>query len=105
MQQTRSYQAKLSPKSTQSRMKRRSFAATWDESDEDGSYSTGSESEKANLCLRGDITDGDDDEPSEVSKLTHSKLLIYFHHVNGCFERHMKKYAKIEPQRDIDIFK
>ena len=42
---------------------------------------------KADLCLRGDITYSDDDELSEVSKLTHSELLIYFHEVNGYFER------------------
>ncbi len=51
------------------------------------------------MCLRGNITDSDDDEPSEVSKLTHSELLIYFHEVNGCFERLRKKYAKLESQK------
>ena len=75
--------------------KMRSFAATWDETDE-SDESTGSENEKAKLCLQGEITDSDDDEPSEVSKLTHSELLIYFHEVNGCFERLREKYAKIE---------
>jgi len=34
------------------------------------------------MCLHGEITDSDDDEPSEVTKLTHSELLIYFHEVN-----------------------
>ena len=60
--------------------------------------STSSESEKANMCSQGNITDSDDDEPSEVSKLTHSELLIYFHEVNGYFERLREKYAKIKSQ-------
>ena len=55
------------------------------------------------MCLRGDTTDSDDDEPSEVSKLTHSELLIYFHEVNGCFERLREKYAKLESQKDTLI--
>ena len=50
--------------------KRRSFAATWNTSDEDN-QSSSSESEKADMCLHGNITDSDDDEPSEISKLTH----------------------------------
>ena len=78
--------------------KRKSFAATWNTSDEDN-QSTSSESEKADICLQGNITDSDDDEPSEVSKLTHSELLIYFHEVNGCFERLREKYAKLESQK------
>ena len=77
------------------KQKKKSFAATWDEIDEND-QSTGSESEKAELCLRGDTTDSDDDEPSEVSKLTHSELLIYFHEINGCYERLREKYAKLE---------
>ena len=52
------------------------------------------------MCLQGNITDSNDDEPSEVSKLTHSELLIYFHEVNGCFERLREKYSKIESQKD-----
>ena len=71
---------------------KRKFAATWNKSDS-------SESEKADMCLHGNITDSDDDEPSEVSKLTHSELLIYFHEVNGCFERLREKYAKLESQK------
>ena len=55
------------------------------------------------MCLHGNITDSDDDEPSEVSKLTHSELLIYFHEVNGCFERLREKYAKLESQKDTSI--
>ena len=51
------------------------------------------------MCLQGNITDSNDDEPSEVSKLTHSELLIYFHEVNGCFERLREKYAKLESQK------
>ena len=43
----------------------------WNTSDEDDK-STSSESKNADMCLRCDITDSDDDEPSEVSKLTHS---------------------------------
>ena len=77
----------------------RNFAATWNTSDEDN-QSTSSESAKADMCLQGNITDSDDDEPSEASKPIHSKLLIYFHAVNGCFERFREKYAKFESQRD-----
>jgi hypothetical protein len=84
------------------KQKKKSFAATWDEIDENN-QSTGSESEKAELCLRGDTTDSDDDEPSEVSKLTHSELLIYFHEINGCYERLREKYAKLESQKDTLI--
>ena len=71
---------------------KRKFVATWNKSDS-------SESEKADMCLQGNITDSDDGEPSEVSKLTHSELLTYFHEVNGCFERLREKYAKLESQK------
>ena len=71
----------------------------WNKSD-DYYKSTSSESDKADLCLQSDIYDSDNDERSEVSKLTHSELLIYFHEVNDCFERLREKYAKIESQRD-----
>ena len=55
------------------------------------------------MFLQGNITDSDDDEPSEVSKLTHSELLIYFHEVNGCYEWLREKYAKLESQKDTLI--
>jgi len=60
----------------------RSFAAT-----EGKDESSDSGNERADLCYMVDSDDSDKDEPSKISKLSHSDLLFEYHGVNGRYEQ------------------
>jgi len=47
-----------------------------------------------------DSDDSDDDEPNEVSKLSHSDLLFLYHRVNGGYEILKQIYNKLELEKN-----